>query len=112
MTDEELQARSRELEGKPPEEILSWTFATFSKVAISTAFGPEGCALVAMAAAIKPDVQVFTVDTDFLFAESIELRQKFVDQYKIRLEVLKGSVTLAEQDARYGVRLYERDTDT
>jgi phosphoadenosine phosphosulfate reductase len=64
-----------------------------------------------MAAGIKPDVQVFTVDTDFLFPESIALRQAFVEKYGIRLEVLRGQVTIEEQNLRHGVRLFERDTD-
>jgi phosphoadenosine phosphosulfate reductase len=112
MTEAELKAHSLALEGKPPEEILRWTFATFPKVAISTAFGPEGCALVAMAVGIQPDVKVFTVDTDFLFPESVALREKFVEKYRLNLEVLKGAVTLDEQNRRHGLNLYERDTDT
>ncbi|HZS38928.1 MAG TPA: phosphoadenylyl-sulfate reductase [Polyangia bacterium] len=112
MTEAEVAARAQELEGQAPEEILRWAFAAFPRIAISTAFGPEGCALVAMAAAIKPDVKVFTVDTDFLFPESLELRAKFVERYGLNLEVLKGAVTLEEQNRRHGLALYERDTDT
>jgi phosphoadenosine phosphosulfate reductase len=112
MTPEEVKARAAELEGQPPEAILRYAFETFPRTAISTAFGPEGCALVAMAVGIKPDVQVFTVDTDFLFAESLELRQRFVDKYGLRLEVLRGTVTLEEQNRKHGLNLWQRDTDT
>ncbi len=112
MTDAELKARSHDLEGQSPEAILRYAFANFPRTAISTAFGPEGCALVAMAVAIKPDVEIFTVDTDFLFPESIALREKFVEKYRINLKVLKGEVTLHEQERLHGLRLYERDTDT
>jgi phosphoadenosine phosphosulfate reductase len=108
----ELKARARQLEGKPPEEILAFAFATWDKVAISTAFGPEGCALIHMATRLKPDVPVFTVDTGFLFPESIALKQKFVEKYGIKLTVFEGATSLAEQDAKHGPRLYERDTDT
>jgi phosphoadenosine phosphosulfate reductase len=106
-----LKGDAERLRDQPPEAILRWAFQTFPRIAISTAFGPEGCALVAMAAGIKPDVKVFTIDTDFLFPESIALRQAFVDKYGIRLEVLKGTVTLEEQNLKHGVRLFERDTD-
>ncbi len=111
MDAEALAARSKELEGRPPEEILAFAFAHFEKVALSTAFGPEGCALVHMATRIKPEVPVFTVDTGFLFQESIELREKFVQKYQINLKVLEGAVSMAEQERLYGIRLYERDTD-
>jgi phosphoadenosine phosphosulfate reductase len=99
------------LAGKSPEEVLAWSFAQFPRIAISTAFGPEGCALVAMAVKIKPDIKVFTIDTDFLFPESIELREKFVAKYGIRLEVVSGQVTIEQQNARHGLNLWQRDTD-
>jgi phosphoadenosine phosphosulfate reductase len=108
---DELQAKSHELDGKPPEEILRFAFAHFPKIAISTAFGPEGCALVAMAVGIKPDVKVFTIDTEFLFPESIELRRRFEEKYKISVEVMKGEVSIEEQNRRWGVRLFEENTD-
>jgi phosphoadenosine phosphosulfate reductase len=108
----EVRARAAELEGEPPEAILRFAFDRFGRIAISTAFGPEGCALVAMAVGLKPDVQVFTVDTDFLFPESIALRQRFVDKYQLRLEVLRGAVSLEEQNRLHGVDLWRRDTDT
>jgi phosphoadenosine phosphosulfate reductase len=107
----EAHQRARELEAQTPEEILRWAFATFPKIAISTAFGPEGCALVAMASQIRPGVRVFTIDTDFLFEESIALRRRFVEKYAIDLQVLKGEVTLAEQNRRFGLNLWQRDTD-
>src|SRR5262245_3987290 len=107
----EAHTQALDLEAKSPEEILRWAFATFPKIAISTAFGPEGCALVAMASQLKPGLKVFTIDTDFLFEESIALRRRFVEKYAIDLEVLKGEVTLAEQNRKHGLNLWQRDTD-
>jgi phosphoadenosine phosphosulfate reductase len=106
-----IHQRALELENAPPEEILRWAFAEFPRIAISTAFGPEGCALVAMAAGIQPDVKVFTVDTDFLFEESVALRARFAEKYGVRVEVLRGEVTLEEQNRRHGLNLWQRDTD-
>ena len=107
-----LRARSDELEGATPEAILAFAFATWNNIALSTAFGPEGCALVHMAVALRPDVPVFTVDTGFLFPESLRLRDELVARYGVNLRVLTGKVTLEEQEQRHGLRLYERDTDT
>jgi phosphoadenosine phosphosulfate reductase len=108
---QELKAKSLELENSPPAEILRYAIARYPNIAISTAFGPEGCALVHLASTIKNDIKVFTIDTDFLFPESIELRQLFVDKYRINLTVLKGEVTLEEQNRRHGLNLWQRDTD-
>lgn len=107
----ELAAKSRELDGAAPEVILRFALSAWERIAISTAFGPEGCALIHMAVGIRPDLPIFTVDTGFLFPESIELRQRFVDKYGIHLRVVEGEVSLIEQERLYGPRLYERDTD-
>ena len=108
---QDLKEKSRQLDGAPAEAILRFAIGEWPNLAISTAFGPEGCALIHMAVGIRPDVPVFTVETGFLFAESVELRQRFVEKYGIRLTVLEGAVSLAEQEKRHGLRLYERDTD-
>jgi phosphoadenosine phosphosulfate reductase len=108
---EEVIALSAQWESAGPEELLRFAFERFPKIAISTAFGPEGCALVAMAVGLKADVPVFTIDTDFLFPESVALRERFVERYGVNLQILKGTVTIEEQNRRYGLKLYERDAD-
>jgi phosphoadenosine phosphosulfate reductase len=107
----DLAETKRALDGKSPEAILEWAFAAFSRIGISTAFGPEGCALVAMAAQIKPDIKIFTIDTDFLFKESVELREKFAAKYGVNIEVMRGEVSIEEQNRRHGLNLWQRDTD-
>ena len=109
---EELAARSRAFEGARPQEILEWTLAEYApRVAISTAFGVEGCALIDMAWRIDPAVRVFTVDTDFLFPETRGLIERMVDRYDLTLTTVKGAVAIEQQEARHGLALYARDSD-
>jgi phosphoadenosine phosphosulfate reductase len=109
---EGLARRSRELEGAPPQEILAWALAEYApRVAISTAFGVEGCALIDMAVRLDPGVQVFTVDTDFLFPETEALIGRMVARYGLRLTTFRGEVTKAEQERRHGLALHGRDPD-
>ena len=107
----DIDETRRALDGKSPEAVLEWAFGAFPRIGISTAFGPEGCALVAMAARIKPDIKIFTVDTDFLFKESIELREKFAAKYGVHIEVVRGEVSIEEQNKKHGLNLWQRDTD-
>jgi phosphoadenosine phosphosulfate reductase len=107
----DLAEARRLLDGKSPEAVLEWSLCTFPRIAISTAFGPEGCALVAMATKLKPDIKIFTIDTDFLFPESTELREKFASKYGVNIEVLRGEVSIEEQNRKYGLNLWQRDTD-
>jgi phosphoadenosine phosphosulfate reductase len=109
---DEVAARSRALEGAPPQEILAWALAEYApRVAISTAFGLEGCALIDMAVKLDPAVQVFTVDTEYLFPETRALLDRMVERYALRLTVLRGAVSREEQDRRHGLALHARDPD-
>lgn len=112
MDPAELEAKSAALESAPAQDILAFALETYApRVAISTAFGVEGCALVHMAVQIDPSVRVFTVDTGYLFEETQALKQRFVEKYGIRIETFHPELSVAEQDARHGPRLYERDSD-
>lgn len=109
---EAVAARSRELDGRPPREILEWALVEYApKIAISTAFGVEGCALIDMAVKIDRNIKVFTIDTDFLFPETHALMARLVDKYGITLTTFKGTVSKEEQEKRHGLALYARDTD-
>jgi phosphoadenosine phosphosulfate reductase len=106
---EALAAQSRTLEGAPPEAILAWAFAEYApRIAISTAFGVEGCVLVDMAVRVDPKVKVFTVDTGMLFPESIELRERLRERYRLDLTVWRPE---APELHRQGLALYARDAD-
>ena len=63
---DELEAGelSIEFEGEEPQAVLEWALDEFSpRIAISTAFQIDGVALIDMAHALDPSVEVFSVDT-------------------------------------------------
>ncbi len=108
----ELAHKSRELETASPQEILAWAIAEYNpRIAISTAFGVEGCALVDMALRIDPSVAVFTVDTGFLFPETQALIDRFAAGRGMNLTTFRGELPRQEQDRRHGLALYARDSD-
>jgi phosphoadenosine phosphosulfate reductase len=110
---EKLAARSAELESASPTEILTHAIRDYSpRIAISTAFGVEGCALIHMALTVDPQVKVFTVDTGYLFAETRELMRRFVDELGVNLTVFEPQLSVPEQERRYGIKLYKTDPDS
>jgi phosphoadenosine phosphosulfate reductase len=107
-----LARKSAELETRPAQEIVAWALAEYApRVGISTAFGVEGCALIDMAARLDAKIQVFTVDTDFLFPETHELMARISERYKIEIQRVKGEVSKEEQERVHGVALWERNPD-
>ena len=88
---DELEAGelSVEFEGEEPEAVLEWALERFERIAISTAFQVDGCVLIDMAARIRPDVRVFSVDTGRLPQETHDLADAIRLRYpEVRLELL------------------------
>jgi len=95
-----------------PEDLLRWAFVTFGDhVEIASGFGPEGVALIDIAARVQRQFRVFTLDTDFLFPETYSLMQQIEKRYGIRVERLKSDMTPDEQESLHGAALWSRDPD-
>jgi phosphoadenosine phosphosulfate reductase len=111
-SDAELRAISAALEDAGPETILRWALEEFgARVALATGFGAEGCVLVSMLGSLDPGARIFYLDTDFLFPETHALRDQLEKRYGVHFERRSTAISPAEQEARYGARLWERDPD-
>src|SRR5919202_3834572 len=103
----ELAWEAEHLEGVAPREILEWAVETYGgRLAISASFGgPEGMALIDMISKITDEVTILTIDTGFLFRETVEFREVVMRRYQLPLEVLRPTLTVEEQVERYGEAL-------
>jgi phosphoadenosine phosphosulfate reductase len=113
FTAEEIHQLSAEFEGKPPRDILQWAADNFgSRVAISSAFGPEGLVVIDIAMRkVTPRLPVFTIDTGFFFKETDELIHQIEQDYSITVERLRPELTPEEQALKHGPELYRREPD-
>ena len=102
---------SEELRSATPQEILAWAVAKFGdRLGLASSFGGvSGHVLLDMAVKIRPDIQVFGIDTDFLFPETYATREKAIRKYGITPLTYRPKLTPEEQAARYGERLWETD---
>lgn len=115
MSEKNLKVVSSEFETASPEAVLRWAIEEFSRnVALATGFGAEGCVLIAMLSAIRPAsasaIRVFYLDTDLLFPETYALRDQLEARYGVHFE-RRANLSLADQAAGYGDRLWEREPD-
>src|SRR5712671_1216539 len=95
-----------------PERVLDWAFATFGNtVAISSAFGAEGMALIDIASRVRKDFRLFTLDTEFLFPETYNLMDQVEQRYGITIEKVYPLNSPEEQERVYGAALWERQAD-
>jgi phosphoadenosine phosphosulfate reductase len=107
-----IEEAAKQLENAAPQKILEWAFTEFAGgITIATGFGAEGAALIDIAAEVNPQLDVFFIDTDFLFPETYELRRRLEERYRIAIRAFQTAVTPEAQEEFYGESLWARDPD-
>ena len=109
---EQIAVMQASAEHWTPQRTLAWAFERFdNSVAISSAFGAEGMVLIDMAARIRKDFRLFTIDTEFLFPETYALMDRIQEKYGIEIEKVYSVLTPEEQERAHGPALWSRDPD-
>jgi phosphoadenosine phosphosulfate reductase len=99
-----------ELADAPAGEIIAWAQATFgSDLVVASSMADTH--LVHLASTSAPGIDVVFLDTGYHFPETIGTRDAVGEVYPVRLLNITPLQTVAEQDAQYGPKLYERDPD-
>lgn len=111
-TEDKLKNASDTLEGKGAEDAVRWALENFCPdLALACSFGAEDVALVDMLAKINPTVKIFYLDTDLLFKETYEVRDKLIKKYGISPIRHSPALTLQEQAKIYGDKLWAVNPD-
>ena len=110
---ETLSRLGAELENSTPQEILRWAVEEFQPgLTLACSFGgPTGMVLLDMIMQIDPSVEVFYLDTDFLFPETYRLRDVCEQRYSFKPIGYKSLLTPQAQAEKYGEALWLRDPD-
>ena len=111
----ELKAYSDALEDSSPEEILQWAVEKYApSLTMATAFGAEGCVLMAMLSQVAPngkDVRIFNLETGYQFKETLELRERIREKYGIEVEYVRAAESVAQMELRFGGPIYGTNSD-
>ncbi|MFZ5722992.1 MAG: phosphoadenylyl-sulfate reductase [Pseudomonadota bacterium] len=111
-SDDQIKTWALELDLKTPQEILRHALSSFDNIAISFS-GAEDVVLIDMAVKIRPDLQVFTLDTGRLHRETYEFIDKVRAHYGIRIEAMFPDAAQIEALVREkGLFSFYRDTHT
>src|ERR1700675_3202220 len=112
ISQEEIAAASRKLEGQTPQAVLRWAVETYHpRLTMATAFGAEGCCLIHMLAEIEPGVRIFNLETGYQFTETLELRERIKQRYGIEVEFIRPELAVPEYEAEHGGPLYKHRPD-
>jgi phosphoadenosine phosphosulfate reductase len=98
----------RDLEGASAQQILRWAVDTFGdRFVIASSMG-DGL-LAHLASSVASGVDVLFLDTGYHFAETIGTRDAVAQVYDVNVRTMLPLLSVAQQDAQHGERLYERD---
>jgi phosphoadenosine phosphosulfate reductase len=97
-----------ELDGASAEDLLRWTDETFGREYV-VASNMQDAVLVAMAAKVRPGVDVLFLDTGYHFAETIGTRDAVEAVYGVNVVNVTPDHSVDKQDQLLGKNLFARD---
>jgi phosphoadenosine phosphosulfate reductase len=109
--DLDQEAIAAHLEDRTASQAMEWMFENFgSDHYIACSFQKTSTVTAHMASVINPDARFFYLDTEVLFPESYETRDRLAESLGISFDRYHN-LTLEEQAAEYGDELWKRDPD-
>ncbi|MGL4420777.1 MAG: phosphoadenylyl-sulfate reductase [Gemmataceae bacterium] len=98
--------------GLAPEAVLRIAAEAFpAQLLMATAFGAEGCCLLHMLAAIAPTTTIINLDTGYQFPETLALRDRFLREYGLFVEMIQPELPVAQYETEHGGPLYPHRPD-
>jgi phosphoadenosine phosphosulfate reductase len=91
------------------EAVIAWVAKHFGVESIAVACSMADSVLPAVVAKQIPDVEVLFLETGYHFAETHATRDEVARALPVKILDVKPKQTVAEQDAQYGEKLYQRD---
>lgn len=103
---------SRDWEALTAQEAIAWGYERFgTRMAFASSFSLEDVLLIDIACKIGLRPQVFYLDTGVLFPKTYELIGRISERYKLEPERVLPALTLEEQEAAHGEKLWLREPD-
>ena len=107
-----LQVVNEAFETQTPQDVLAYAIGTyFPDIVLASSFGAEDVVLIDMAHRINPKTPILYLDTDFLFKETYETRDRLVHKYGIAPIQVKSLLAPEQQAEKFGNKLWERQPD-
>ncbi len=109
---DELDALQGEFATASPQEILRFAAERFGEgLAVVTSFQPTGIVTLHMLQEIAPRTTVITLDTGFLFPQTLRLIDELEARFDLNLRRVQPQLNAAQQALAHGPALWERNPD-
>lgn len=105
----DIQALNASLQSASPRDILKEALSRFDSIALSFS-GAEDVVLVHMVSKLRPDMQIFTLDTGRLHAETYRFLEQVREHYGVNMEFLSPEPqALQAMTAKKGLFSFYKD---
>ena len=101
--------RSRQGDEASPADVVAWAAENVATAHAAVACSMADAALPHLVAESLPGVDVLFLDTGYHFLETNVTRDEVASRLSVSVVDVLPEQTVAEQDAEFGARLYERD---
>ena len=97
LTAQEIERLNARFETSHPAEIIHWAVETFRPdVALTSSFGADSAAIIHMALQADPRISIRTVDTGFLFPETLKFAEDLRRRWNLNLQVFRSKLSSAD----------------
>lgn len=112
ISPQEIISLNQRFDASKTVEILSWAWERFgARAAIGTSFQGAGLVMMHIAKTRGLKFPVFTMDTGYLFPETIALHKRLEDFFGYTIERMVPDLTIEQQAEAHGPDLWKRDPD-
>ena len=112
ISPEEVRRLAAEFETAPLDDVLRWIWKRFgTRAAVGTSFQGAGLVMIDHALQAGANFPVFTLDTGFLFPETIEVKSRLEKYWGIEIENATPERTIEQQAEEFGPELWKKSPD-
>jgi phosphoadenosine phosphosulfate reductase len=104
LTQADLVGLNRTFDDRTPQELLQWSREIFGeRVAAMSSMQESGNVICHMLYSAPLEIPIVFVDTGVLYQETLETRDRLMQEYGLKIHTLHPALTMEEQTQKYGV---------
>lgn len=113
LNNEDIRELNDALNNKPTMDVLRTLTNLFQeRITLACSFGAEDVVLVDMLTKVhQPPIDMFYLDTQLLFKETYETRDRLAQKYQVNFIRVEPELTVPQQAKKHGEKLWERNPD-
>ncbi|MBT3207955.1 MAG: phosphoadenylyl-sulfate reductase [Bacteroidetes bacterium] len=108
----DLKSLNNYFKNEKPESLLEWCISElYPNVAMTTSFQISGLVIIHMIKKIMPDFPIVFIDTSYHFPETIEYKNKLVEEWDLNLVTVNSNSVNGKNEINHDKELYKTDTE-